>query len=874
MKKLQEITDGRSLQTGMHVYTTADLRLQEHAERVLRSDAALQPPGPTVGEAALVAVEPGSGAVRVLVGGRDYSASQYNRASFACRPCASVFKPVVYLAALERRLITPSSLLPDQPLNYARRVRKDTPNKAPFSFFPTAMNSFWGNPESSTHSARSSEQAAIAPDSLVDVQTKPPSAPVGETAAQHSDRKSTFPGGLTMAVSLTQPESGGEWVCTSTACPLSEVSPPLQQPTCRQRRSPTRSKDFFKEAGEYDIMRLSAKYRRQIRKSAVPHRRPQTPNFRGMASINDAVSQLLQRRSSYEKLETRLIAAYKKAHRERARDPRLPMYGPPVVLQRKQVASTSSTPVRHFYSVQQPVVPRDAQPQAQQAAERVVAGDQSTGSALPVTRVVQAEERKIGNRPSDLVHRPTQAHRGTKPYEGSGHSSQKNMWEVVRRSPASGTVRASTATARSARHAAAGDSPSSSRTQAGQLTSGDVSDPLTRMRDADEKKGSQATVADSNSTAREGQSILVRRTQQQTAVPTKRNLAEVHYGKESSVHEDLQHRSERSRIHAQTATASSQTTEDRQGAAQVQGTVHDVKRVAGHATIPVHVDGNRQHPPLQPRDQEKRVQILLNAGSKDRLSLPRRSNEAAGLPTKDHSPDASSQLVASEQVAGQLSSHRITVQKEVMRHRVQGMERNAQSQYQKGNDMGSAQVGRHSLEHSGPKGSSARNVFMPWRRRPSEQTERPGGTGVAGSEARAVLAPAVGVQRNTQPAADEKAQQQTWTAAVQKSSLIVLPQRPKVAASAGQQHSSDDKNSPNYQIVEEYLPTNVTSQFAGVVTARTAVKNSLNAPAVALAYEVGLENGEESLSTLHACVGSLNKLQWCSCCVNPMEKAY
>jgi penicillin-binding protein 1A len=58
--------------------------------------------GGSKGEAALVATDPASGAIRVLVGGRNYSSSQYNRAVLSRRSPGSVFKPVVYLAALHR----------------------------------------------------------------------------------------------------------------------------------------------------------------------------------------------------------------------------------------------------------------------------------------------------------------------------------------------------------------------------------------------------------------------------------------------------------------------------------------------------------------------------------------------------------------------------------------------------------------------------------------------------------------------------------------------------------------------------------------------------------------------------------------------------
>lgn len=86
----------------LRVETTIDSRLQAAAEAaVARALAQKIPGGPE--QAALVAMTP-QGAVRALVGGRDFAASQFNRATQAQRQPGSAFKPVVYLAALEAGL--------------------------------------------------------------------------------------------------------------------------------------------------------------------------------------------------------------------------------------------------------------------------------------------------------------------------------------------------------------------------------------------------------------------------------------------------------------------------------------------------------------------------------------------------------------------------------------------------------------------------------------------------------------------------------------------------------------------------------------------------------------------------------------------------
>lgn len=85
---------------GAAVYTTLDATLQRAAEHAVSAELRrIDQPGV---EAALVAIDPRSGEVLALVGGRDYGASQFNRATDARRQPGSAFKPIVALAALER----------------------------------------------------------------------------------------------------------------------------------------------------------------------------------------------------------------------------------------------------------------------------------------------------------------------------------------------------------------------------------------------------------------------------------------------------------------------------------------------------------------------------------------------------------------------------------------------------------------------------------------------------------------------------------------------------------------------------------------------------------------------------------------------------
>ena len=92
---------------GLHVYTTIDPAMQRAADAEVkrgldeidrtRKGAA---GGPAL-QAALIAIDPQSGAVRALVGGRDFVASSYDRALVARRQPGSAFKPFIYAAAVE-----------------------------------------------------------------------------------------------------------------------------------------------------------------------------------------------------------------------------------------------------------------------------------------------------------------------------------------------------------------------------------------------------------------------------------------------------------------------------------------------------------------------------------------------------------------------------------------------------------------------------------------------------------------------------------------------------------------------------------------------------------------------------------------------------
>lgn len=97
---------GRASSGGLRVKTTLDMRWQRAAERAVRN--ALGEPGDP--SAALVAIDPRSGEIRALVGGRNWNRLEFNLATQAERQTGSAFKPFVLAAALEAG-ISPLSLM-------------------------------------------------------------------------------------------------------------------------------------------------------------------------------------------------------------------------------------------------------------------------------------------------------------------------------------------------------------------------------------------------------------------------------------------------------------------------------------------------------------------------------------------------------------------------------------------------------------------------------------------------------------------------------------------------------------------------------------------------------------------------------------------
>jgi penicillin-binding protein 1A len=97
------------------VRTALDSNLQKKAETTIDDMLRESGPGFHAKQGAAIVLEP-LGAVRTLVGGRDYGASQFNRATDAQRQPGSSFKPYVYLTALMSGKFTPNTTVVDAPI--------------------------------------------------------------------------------------------------------------------------------------------------------------------------------------------------------------------------------------------------------------------------------------------------------------------------------------------------------------------------------------------------------------------------------------------------------------------------------------------------------------------------------------------------------------------------------------------------------------------------------------------------------------------------------------------------------------------------------------------------------------------------------------
>lgn len=132
-KLKEEYGDDAVYRGGLKVYTTVDSRMQDTAERILESHVRrLGPLGITARDGALVSVEPGTGAIKAMVGGADFQRNQINMAVKPRQP-GSAIKPLIYAAAMDKGLVNDSTMLNNRPRDfngYRPRNAKSGPAEA------------------------------------------------------------------------------------------------------------------------------------------------------------------------------------------------------------------------------------------------------------------------------------------------------------------------------------------------------------------------------------------------------------------------------------------------------------------------------------------------------------------------------------------------------------------------------------------------------------------------------------------------------------------------------------------------------------------------------------------------------------------------
>jgi penicillin-binding protein 1B len=117
---------------GLQIHTSLDMHLQRLAEHALRSGLAdlekryprlrAEKPSDQL-QGCLIVIQPQTGAVKAMMGGRDYRGSQFNRCTQALRQPGSVFKPFTYLTAFEQTRhndtpILPTTRITDEPFEW------------------------------------------------------------------------------------------------------------------------------------------------------------------------------------------------------------------------------------------------------------------------------------------------------------------------------------------------------------------------------------------------------------------------------------------------------------------------------------------------------------------------------------------------------------------------------------------------------------------------------------------------------------------------------------------------------------------------------------------------------------------------------------
>lgn len=119
MKRILHIDDDdiKSLFNGYKIYSTVDIDMQKAAYKAFEANANLKKRANLQG--ALISMDTTNGFVKAMVGGKNYVKGDFNRAIYAKRQPGSSFKPVAYLAALQKG-IPMNTVLEDSPTMFGK----------------------------------------------------------------------------------------------------------------------------------------------------------------------------------------------------------------------------------------------------------------------------------------------------------------------------------------------------------------------------------------------------------------------------------------------------------------------------------------------------------------------------------------------------------------------------------------------------------------------------------------------------------------------------------------------------------------------------------------------------------------------------------
>ncbi len=136
LKTIDSIPESYTDTKGLKIYTNLDLATQRHLEKTIQESI----PDTSSIETAAVMMNPNTGAIVALVGGRDYHRSSFNRATDSVRQVGSTMKPYLYYAALENGFTSSSAFTSEATTftfqnqdNYSPKNYNDTYGNKPIS---------------------------------------------------------------------------------------------------------------------------------------------------------------------------------------------------------------------------------------------------------------------------------------------------------------------------------------------------------------------------------------------------------------------------------------------------------------------------------------------------------------------------------------------------------------------------------------------------------------------------------------------------------------------------------------------------------------------------------------------------------------------